>query len=454
MQPCTRRAHNAARSPGPAASHLQDHFAQARSLFLEGVSHFEAGRLPAAQDCFVQSLQHLPGRASTRINLAATRLRLGRAAEAQAELQAVLAAEPQHLDGWGLLAEAQFSQQDDAGVLASTDHALQRSPDDGSAWYWRGRALERQRRHAEAQAAFERLVALQPAQAEAWFRLGQLQQRQGKLDAALHSLDQAVAHAPASAPAWSQRGLLLKEMGRRDEATSALERALALGADAPLHRFYLAALRGEAMPEHPPRAYVQSLFDDYADGFDRHLVEVLGYRAHERLVQPLAALQPAGFERALDLGCGTGLCAPLLRPQVRQLHGVDLSPPMLQRAAALGLYDRLDAAELVEHLQHCEQRYDLLVAAGVFIYVGELWPVFQGVQRVLRPGGLLAFSVERGTDETAVTLTPQLRYAHGQAYLQDLAVRHGLQWLRADEAPIRHEQQQAIDGLYVYLRRP
>ena len=33
----------------------------------------------------------------------------------------------------------------------------------------------------------------------------------------------------------------------------------------------------------------------------------------------------------LDLGCGTGLCGPLLRPYARALAGVDLSPQMLER---------------------------------------------------------------------------------------------------------------------------
>ena len=67
---------------------------------------------------FVASLQRLPGRVSTRINLAATRLRLGRAAEALAELDAVLAAEPQHLDAWCHRAAALAELGRDAESLA------------------------------------------------------------------------------------------------------------------------------------------------------------------------------------------------------------------------------------------------------------------------------------------------------------------------------------------------
>jgi len=53
-------------------------FDQARVQFLAGVQHFEAGRLQMAEQCFMASQALLPQRVSTRVNLAATRLRLGR----------------------------------------------------------------------------------------------------------------------------------------------------------------------------------------------------------------------------------------------------------------------------------------------------------------------------------------------------------------------------------------
>jgi predicted TPR repeat methyltransferase len=430
---------------------LQDDFEQARALFVEGVAHFEAQRLAQAERCFVASLQKLPQRVSTRVNLAATRLRLGRTDEALAELDAVLAVEPQHLDAWGHRAVALAALGRDAESLASADHVLAADPSSGSAWFHRGHALERLRRFDQAQSAFERLVALQPQHAQAWFRLGQLLQRQGRLDEALACLDKALALAPALAGTWTQRGSLLKDMGRTAEAATAFERAIELGADAELNRFFLASLGTQDGPATAPRAYVQALFDDYADGFDQHLVDVLGYQAHRQLVTPLAGLQAQAFESALDLGCGTGLCGPLLRPIVRQLAGLDLSQAMLDQAAARGVYDRLIKADLVDHLRQTPERHDLVVAADVFIYVGELDAVFAGVVRVLQPGGVFCFSVEQAQDERPVALTAQMRYAHSLPYLEGLAQRHGLRLLRSVAEPIRQDRTQAIPGLYVYL---
>jgi predicted TPR repeat methyltransferase len=432
---------------------LQENFDQARAHFVEGVAHFEAQRLEAAEHSFVTSLQQLPGRASTRINLAATRLLLGRAAEALAELEAVLDAEPQHVDAWCHRAAALSALGRDAESLACADQALRLDPDNGNAIFRHGHALEHLRRFEEAQSAFERLVALQPQDATAWHRLGLLQHRHGQLPEALASQDKALALAPAHAAAWSQRGSLLQALGSEAEAATAFERAIGHGADHELHRFFLSALGREPGPASAPRNYVRALFDDYADSFDQHLVEQLGYEAHRRLVTPLAGLQAQAFASALDLGCGTGLCGPLLRPIVRRLEGVDLSQPMLDRAAERVVYDRLVCADLVEHLQQTTQRHDLVVAADVFIYVGDLEPVFEGVRRVLQPGGVFCFTVEPADDHSAVVLHAQLRYAHSLPYLQDLAQRHGLRVLRADAQPLRRQRAQVTPGLYLYLGR-
>lgn len=431
---------------------MQQDFEQARALFAEGVAHFEAGRLEAAERCFTASLQRLPGRVSTRINLAAAWLRRGRAAEALAELEAVLAAEPQHLDAWVHRATALAELGRDAESLACADHVLGIDAADAGACFARGHALERLQRFDEARAAFGRAAALQPQQAGAWHRLGLLQHRAGRLADALSSQDRVLALAPAHAAAWSQRGMLLQALGRDADAAAAFAHAIEHGADPELHRFFLAALGREAGPASAPRGYVRSLFDDYAEHFDHHLVEVLGYEAHQRLVAPLTALQAQAFDSALDLGCGTGLCGPLLRPIVRRLQGVDLSQPMLDRAAARGVYDQLVCADLVELLRQTGERHDLVVAADVFIYVGDLAPVFAGVARVLRPGGVFCFTVEPADDDgPPVTLHAQLRYAHSLPYLQGLAQQHSLRLLRSDAQPLRRQQAQLTPGRYVYL---
>ena len=79
-------------------------------------------------------------------------------------------------------------------------------------------------------------------------------------------------------------------------------------------------------------------------------------------------------------------------------------------------------------------RYDLVVSADVFIYVGELEATFDGVARVIEPGGVFCFSVELAPDEQDFVLRPSQRYAHSERYLRALALRHGFE-IRSHAAP-------------------
>ena len=359
-------------------------FDTARDLFLQGVALFEQGDAAAAAERFEASLQALPGRPSTLINLAAARLALGRPEAA----------------------------------LAALDDALRLDAGRADGWLKRGQVLRVLQRHAEALPAFEQAARLDPTSAEAWSQLGQLQRDSGAAEAAAHAFRQALAH----------------------------------GADEALHRYYLAALGESEAPASAPRAYVQTLFDEYAADFEPHVLS-LGYRAPQVLLRRAATLQPSGFARALDLGCGSGLCGGLARELAAAVDGVDLSAEMLARARATGAYEELAQADVAEHLAQTGRRYDLVVAADVFIYVGALEQVFAGVQRVLRPAGLFCFSVERADPPHELQLRRSLRYAHSEAYLRRLADASGLRVLALEEGPLRHEQSGELQGLYAWLRR-
>jgi predicted TPR repeat methyltransferase len=190
------------------------------------------------------------------------------------------------------------------------------------------------------------------------------------------------------------RGYMLRELGRPNEAADTFRQGMDLGADNGLNAYFLASMGRHPTPPAPPRAYVERLFDDYASHFDTHLGG-LGYCVPRVLGARLLAAAER-FESALDMGCGTGLCGPTMKVVARRLDGVDLSAAMLEKARAVGVYDRLEHAELADHLQRTDRRYDLAVCGDVFGYIGALHDVFDGVARVLKPGGILFLGRESG----------------------------------------------------------
>ncbi len=408
-------SHPPASAPEPASA-----FEAGRAQFLRGVASLEAGRADDARQAFEASLALVPGRPSTLTNLGVAWLRLGQPARALPVLEQAVAADPGNVEALG--------------------HC--------------GAALGELGRHADALARLDEALARDASRAAVWFHRAQSLHRLDRSGEALEALAQALQRDAALGEAWSLRGSILKDLRRPAEAADSFRQAIANGADEPLNRYFLASVSELAAPEHPPAQYVAQLFDEYAAEFDQHLVQGLRYRAPELLVRQLRALDARRWRHALDLGCGTGLCGPLLQPLVDRLDGVDLSGQMLERARALGVYRHLFQADLAGHLQATPERHDLLVAADVFIYVGALEAVFAGVQRVLEPGGSFAFSVEHADDAHDWVLRPSLRYAHSARYVARLAAQHGLVVAALQAQPIREDQREPVQGLLFCLKKP
>jgi predicted TPR repeat methyltransferase len=279
----------------------------------------------------------------------------------------------------------------------------------------------------------------------------------GDLAAAAELLTQALELEPRYASAWFMLGELREKLGDPDGAIAAYEQARAAdprdahGAAVRLSR--LGALPAVAMPA----GYVRSLFDGYAPAFDAALTEGLNYRGPELLLRALQAMHPdrsLKFGAVLDLGCGTGLAGEAFRPYCDWLVGVDLSPGMLAQARAKGIYDRLIEAEVMTFLGQeaaLGARYQLIVAADVFVYFHELMPMPPAVKRVLEPGGLLAFSVETHPGD-GVILRETLRYAHGAAHVREALAAGGLTLVSLDAASTRTEKAVPVPGLILVAK--
>ena len=98
--------------------------------------------------------------------------------------------------------------------------------------------------------------------------------------------------------------------------------------------------------------------------------------------------------------------------------------------------------------------HDLIVAADVFIYVGELAPVFAAAHSALDAGGVFCFSAEAAhADNVDHELLASLRYAHSPRYLAALAAQHGFEVVEIVARPIRSDQRSGVDALFVQLQR-
>ena len=279
-------------------------------------------------------------------------------------------------------------------------------------------------------------------------------QLRGDLPAAADLLQQAIELAPNFASAWFTLGEIWQQLGNHDAAAEAFRKAR--NAD-PADR-HGAAVRLMQLGAEPlsamPATYVQSLFDQYAPRFENALLNDLNYRGPSLLFKAVlsvrnAAKKPAFFKRGIDLGCGTGLGAAAFAKNVDRFIGIDLSPGMIEKARASGLYAELEVADMEAGLAgKPDTSADFVLAADAMVYVADIAPVLRQAHRVLAPGGLIAFTTERHAGE-GVILGDGLRYAHAVAHVRAAVAAAGLALAHLEEASPRDEGNVPVPGLVV-----
>jgi len=283
-------------------------------------------------------------------------------------------------------------------------------------------------------------------------------QLKGDLAAAADLLLQATELAPGFASAWFTLGEIREQLGERDAAIVAFRKAQqADPQDRHGASLRLMLLGAEKLSGMPP-AYVRALFDQYAPKFESALVGDLGYRGPMLLFKAVLAARhavkkPAFFKRAIDLGCGTGLAASAFAKEVDHFIGIDLSPRMIERARASGLYAELEVADMLEGLRSKpDASANLVLAADAIVYVAELAPLLREARRVLVPGGLLAFTAETHQGD-GVIIGEGLRYAHSAAYVGASVADAGLALSRLEVLSARNEDNAPVPGLVVVAAR-
>ena len=360
-------------------------------------------------------------------------------------------------------------------AVAPLSHAIRLRPGDGETRIMLGEAFRALNRLSEAVAVWRQASALCAADSELRYRLGVALADLGRDEEAIMELTAAYQSNPAHDPtitllatllhnhcrieeAWNLIGDALIQRGGTEQTLALLQHWQSLMPDDPIIRHRLAAWFGQDAPIRAADAYVTDLFDRYADSFDEALTG-LAYRAPALIAEQLAEVAgtPAGQWRALDAGCGTGLCGPLLRPWARHLTGVDLSPGMVDKARQRGSYDELVVAELTAFLTERPAGYDLIASADTLIYFGNLEPVLNAAVHALHPDGWLAFTVEQADEATTPNgfrLNQSGRYSHTADYVQRTLTASGLKLRAMVPTTLRLEAGEPVAGYMMLAQRP
>jgi predicted TPR repeat methyltransferase/Tfp pilus assembly protein PilF len=453
-----------------------------------GVQLYEAGDLEPASAAFQAMTVAQPERAVSWNYLALAWVDLGRLEDAAAALCRSLDLDPVQLETWQSLASVLLRLGRWEGAESACARALELDGKSVVAWHARALALTELNDLPGAAEAFARTIEFGGETADrsanlgaALMRCGRYQEAEGWLAAALArepslpaiveakqvcdlilralvgdiapmgaSPAGAVDPTPSEVDRICRTALLLLDAAGDRPAAIRVAEGWAVQRPDSREALHLREATRSRHVERQPAELVAERFDELAEDFDEHLGR-LGYDGPGQLRSLISPwVSPDRSMDILDLGCGTGLCAGVLRPYARRLVGIDLSPNMLRRAGELNLYDQLEVSDLVEILAQHQGRWDLIVAFDTFPYLGALNEVFAAAAAALRPWGLFAFSTEAAEVESYL-LRGNGRYAHGPQYIAQLAAER-FEIIAARMATLRREAGRAVEGGYFLLR--
>jgi predicted TPR repeat methyltransferase len=412
-------------------------------------AHHREGDLDKAESLYRQAIDQDPAAIAPRLNLAILLQDLSRHNESAEILGRLVIAYPKLAPAWLYLARAAAAQGFDWEAHKAVEKALGANPDPQTLLTASILLLDLRDTNG-AENACRRALASIPTSAAGWIQLGHVLEKQEDLPGARAAYQRALHIEPASkTAAFFLAAIDATEPGavssRRRQVPPVPSPAVSSSAITP------------NITQVPPD-YVRSLFDAYAPRFDTVLLTMLNYQVPTLLQRMLEqylsqdSRKPASPMTILDAGCGTGLCAQWLAKYRGRLIGVDLSRQMIHHAAQRTLYDELVVAELVDFLRDRPNSLDLIVAADVLLYFGDLAPFFTAAAHALRPDGLLLFSVE-ASPQADFALLPTQRFAHSLQYLNHLAAANRLTVESTEQATLRRESKKDVPGHLLLMRK-
>lgn len=416
----------------------------------QGVLYHALGQYSRAIDAYKQAITLQPDYLDAYYNLGLAYLKQHDRVAASRAFEAILSLDTQHAGARFQSGRLAMEANDNTTALRFFEGLVRDYPNHPESNANLAACYLRAGRLLEAIAAYESTLALDPTDTQAWFNLGVIHSKTGRHDLAETAYLKVLAINPRHADAHVNVAALYWKARRQPEALLHYQEAYRLRPDDALIEHALKRVGGESTVVEASPEYTRHLFNAYADTYDEHLTSALHYRVPEVFQRMLVRFpwRASVYAKVLDLGCGTGLCAPVLRPVASSLVGLDLSPDMLSKAKIKGDYDALVEGEALWYVSGQVEAFDLVVAADVLVYLGELNPLMVAMEKALKPGGRLLFNVEaKAPLAQGFMMQTTGRFLHDPAYLLAILHRLGFMLVHQQPAVLRYEAGKPVMGL-------
>lgn len=393
-------------------------------------------------------------------NLGALLYRMGQYDKAISHFQKSLRINPTLPDTHYNLANCYIQLERFLDALPHYQQVLITQPEHGSALHNLGITFCVLKRFDQAEPLLSQVIKKEPNNIEALFHLGVIYSALANTTLAKDCYQRVLAIAPQHANSHHNLATIYLHLHQNEQALSHYQAALQLQPNNKTAQHMIDALTGKTVDEGAPFEYTRALFDQYAYNYEQHVKDHLHYQVPYLLrsaISPLLDKLNAPLQ-ILDLGCGTGLCAPFFADIAANLIGIDVSPNMIEVARQKQAYQKLYVTDGLTFLKDRFNQFDVIIGADVLIYFGELKTIFSACYQALQSPGLFCFSIEVLDENILSTLTDfQLkktgRYAHHQDYIQTISSNVGFTLAVAEQQTIRSQENEPVSGMIYVLKK-
>ena len=163
-------------------------------------------------------------------------------------------------------------------------------------------------------------------------------------------------------------------------------------------------------------------------------------------------------ERLLAIGIGTGLCAfPFANKAGLQIFGLDASLEMLDVCRSKGIAADLKQFDIrTRPWPYPDGYFDHVIACGMLHFLDDLDPIFQQAARVVRAGGLFAFTTKaplpehepeaHASEYSTEVISGVPIFSHRKGYLEALMASCGFEVLKDLEFLVGVDQTERRDS--------
>lgn len=307
-----------------------------------------------------------------------------------------------------------------------------------------GNMLYQQNRLSEALEEYRAAVIINPESASVSNNIGVILKDLQQYEDALGLFFNAMARDPSKEEYSVNIAETLVLLYRQDKdiATKVAENWLKNVPDNIFAQRTCASFKGEKIENN--QIFAEKLFDNFADNYEL-VLEKINYGLPGR-IRDLAGNVKGTI---VDLGCGSGLIGQALKNAENQIIGVDISRNMLHLAAQKGVYKQLIKGDIVAFCQKklADINPDLIVAADVLGYIGNLAPLFTALK-----GRKICFSIEVLSEDGDYKLNDAGRYLYNEIYITNLLQQNGFAQINKYDVVLRQEDGKDVNGLLFFAQ--